>query len=120
MKLKSVLYIVIILSLFGCSNSDNDDTLFEKFQNPEADARPMVRWWWNDDRLEADEIKRELAVLKEAGIGGVEINPIAMLPQNDNLGVEAIEWGGKEWCKMVKIAAREAQKNGMIADLLVG
>ena len=120
MKLKSVLYLLIIIPFCACSNSHNDDALFEKFQHPDANARPMVRWWWNDDRLEAEEIKRELAVLKDAGIGGVEINPIAMLPENDNLGIEALEWGSPQWSEMVKTASLEAQKNGMIADLLVG
>ena len=78
MNLKPVIYFVFCISLFACKNSVNDGLLFEKFQSPDANARPMVRWWWNDDRIEAEEIRRELAVMKEAGIGGVEVNPIAM------------------------------------------
>ena len=120
MKIKTVLYLAFFISLIGCRNSVEDDSLFEKFQSPEANARPMVRWWWNDNRVEAEEIMRELAVLKKAGIGGVEINPIAMLPENDNLGVKALRWGGEEWSEMVKLACEEAKKSGMIADLLVG
>lgn len=120
MSLKSIVCTVFILLLFACKQKVNDDQLFAKFQNPDANARPMVRWWWNDDRIEIEEIKRELAVLKEAGIGGVEINPIAMLPENDNLGIKALEWGSPEWSKMVKTTSLEAQKNGMIVDLLVG
>ena len=38
--------------------------------------QPFVRWWWNGDKVEKDEITRELRLLKEAGIGSVEINPI--------------------------------------------
>jgi len=120
MSLKSIVNTLFILSLFACNREINNDELFNKFQHPDANARPMVRWWWNDDRLEAEEIKRELTVLKDAGIGGVEINPIAMLPENDNLGIEALEWGSPQWSEMVKTASLEAQKNGMIADLLVG
>ncbi len=120
MNLKLVIYFAFCISLFACRNSVNDGLLFEKFQTPDANARPMVRWWWNDDRLEAEEIRRELAVMKKAGIGGVEINPIAMLPENDNLGIKALRWGGPEWNEMVKIACEEAGEQGMIADLLVG
>jgi hypothetical protein len=120
MRLKSIVYPLLILFLLSCNQGAKNDELFNKFQNPDATARPMVRWWWNDDRLEVEEIKRELAVLKDAGIGGVEINPIAMLPENDNLGIKVLEWGSPEWSKMVKAASLEAQKNGMIVDLLVG
>ena len=120
MNLRPVICFAFCISLFACSNSVNDGLLFEKFQNPDANARPMVRWWWNDDRLEAEEIRRELGVMKKAGIGGVEINPIAMRPENDNLGIKALSWGGPEWCEMVQIACEEARKHGMIADLLVG
>ncbi len=51
--------------------------LYKQFQNPDSRYRPFVRWWWNGDRVEAEELVRELHLLKEAGIGGVEINPIS-------------------------------------------
>ena len=38
--------------------------------------RPWVRWWWNGDKVDTLELKRELLHLYEACIGGVEINPI--------------------------------------------
>ena len=92
--------------------------LFEKFQNPAADARPMVRWWWNGNAVEANEIKRELAVMKDAGIGGVEINSIAMPPGSNDTGAEQLQWAGKEWIGMVKVASKEAKELGMITDLI--
>ena len=50
---------------------------FRGFQNPPVNSRLFVRWWWNGNRLDKDEVLRELDVMKAAGIGGVEINPIA-------------------------------------------
>jgi len=120
MNLKPVVFFAFCIFLFACRNNVDDGLLFEKFQNPDANARPMVRWWWNDDRLEAEEIRRELAVMKKAGLGGVEINPIQMRTENDNLGIKALSWAGPEWCEMVQIACEEAREQGMIADLLVG
>ena len=50
--------------------------LYGLFRDPQSIYRPFVRWWWNGDKVEADELKRELHILKDAGIGGVEINPV--------------------------------------------
>ena len=41
-----------------------------------AQTKPFVRWWWNGDKVDTIELKRELRLLRDAGIGGVEINPI--------------------------------------------
>ncbi len=32
----------------------------------EASESPFVRWWWNGDKVEADELVRELRLLKDA------------------------------------------------------
>lgn len=58
------------------------ETLARGFENPPSEARPFVRWWWNDNLVEETEVLRELDLLKTAGIGGVEINPIAARENN--------------------------------------
>ena len=65
---------------------DDGDRLLSIFRNPPVTSKPFVRWWWNGDKLSAKEILRELDVMKEAGIGGVEINPIAF-PGGDDLSI---------------------------------
>jgi hypothetical protein len=114
------LIIWLCIFLASCISKKEENPLFEKFQNPETEARPMVRWWWNGNSVEADEIKRELAVMKEAGIGGVEINSIAMPPHAQKTEARPLQWAGKEWINMVKIASEEAKKLDMITDLIVG
>ena len=32
--------------------------LYKQFQNPDSRYRPFVRWWWNGDRVEAEELVR--------------------------------------------------------------
>ncbi len=119
-RFKAASLICFCLLIFGCQTQKEDTVLFEKFQNPAADARPMVRWWWNGNAVEADEIKRELAVMKEAGIGGVEINSIAMPPHAKKTDAKQLQWAGNEWINMVKVASLEAKELGMITDLIVG
>lgn len=97
-----------------------EDALYEGFRNPPAQARPFVRWWWNGNRITEAEILRELDLMKAAGIGGIEINPIAMPQESQPTSPEALEWLSPQWNRLVKVAVEGARERGMIADLIVG
>jgi len=117
-RLLLVLSVLLLLVFGGCQQSSED--LFEVFQEPPATARPFVRWWWNGSQVTEQEIQRELDVLKKAGIGGVEINPIAMPEDAVDIGAKPLVWLTPEWNHMVKVAADEARERGMITDMIVG
>ena len=115
------LFSVFILPFIGFTSSGKSpDLLFDKFVNPPASSSPFVRWWWNGNCINASEIKRELEVLHKAGIGGVEINPIAMPAEVPAAGLKPVTWLSKEWNDLVKLASTEARNRGMITDLIVG
>ena len=94
--------------------------LYEKFRQPSDSTRPFVRWWWNGDRLAKKEILRELDILKAAGIGGVEINPIRFPDNTDDLGIKSLEWLSDEWIDMLHTALVGAKEKGIICDMIVG
>src|SRR6202021_4038801 len=48
-------------------------TLKSNFENPPADSRPMMRWWWFGPAVEKPEILHELEQMKADGIGGAEL-----------------------------------------------
>ena len=121
--LSSFLLIAIVLLLCQCQPKEEILTceeLYHEFQQPASEYRPFVRWWWNGDKVEADELIRELRLLKEAGIGGVEINPIAFPSYCDSLGKPSLEWLSPEWIDMLKVCFDEADSLDMTCDLLVG
>ncbi len=91
-----------------------------RFAEPPAEVRPFVRWWWNGDRIEAGELVRELRLLKEAGIGGVEINPIETPYGADTTGTRALTLLSDEWIDLLKLTFDEAERLGMRCDLLLG
>lgn len=99
------------------------DPLYESFREPPARLRPFVRWWWNGSRVAEPEILRQLDVLKAAGVGGVEINTIAMrdgVPKEALAAFPVRPWLSPEWCAAVKAAAEGARERGMTADIIVG
>ena len=97
------------------------EELYQLFSKPESIYRPFVRWWWNGDKVEGAELKRELQVMKDAGIGGVEINPIKFPGRGtDDLGKKSLKWLSNEWIDMVKLASEEAKRLDMTSVLIVG
>ncbi|MDX9904670.1 MAG: glycosyl hydrolase, partial [Bacteroidales bacterium] len=92
------------------------------FCKPEAHLRPFVRWWWNGNKVEAGELVRELRLLKAAGIGGVEINPVQFPSRSpgDDMGKPSLQWLSDEWIKMVQVVFDETKRLGMTCDMIVG
>jgi hypothetical protein len=100
--------------------SDATSDLYEIFKNPASIYRPYVRWWWNGDKIERDELARELSVLKQAGIGGVEINPVKFPDRTNDLGKKSVQWLSPEWIDLLQFAFSEARSLDMTCDLIVG
>ena len=111
------LLLVLVPNTLGAGATE---ALYEGFRDPPAQARPFVRWWWNGNRITAEEIVRELDLMQAAGIGGIEINPIAMPQESHPNQPEALEWLSPQWNRLVKVAVDGARQRGMIADLIVG
>jgi hypothetical protein len=115
------------MSLLASSPSDPGlssagSGLYELFRDPAAGYRPFVRWWWNGNKVEPGELVRELRLLKAAGIGGVEINPVAFPSrfEGDDPGGPSLKWLSEEWSTMLGVAFEEAKRLGMSCDLIVG
>ncbi len=97
-------------------------SLYEIFHDPDLKYHPYVRWWWNGNKVEAAELVRELRLLRAAGIGGVEINPVEFPTryEGDDLGKPSVRWLSEEWIDLLKIVFEEAKSLGMVCDLIVG
>jgi hypothetical protein len=98
----------------------SEDDLYRLFKNPASNYRPFVRWWWNGNKIEKTELARELKILKDAGIGGVEINPISFPSNTEDMGIPSVEWLSNEWIDLLKFTLAEAKKLDMTCDLLAG
>ena len=89
-----VSFVPLLLSM-GCTPPE--DALYRTFKNPPAGARPFVRRWWYGDCVDEKEILREPDVMKNAGIGGVEINPIAVPSEAVQTVTACLAWFWKHY-----------------------
>ncbi len=111
---------IMLSPLLASCEKAYESSLYTSFLNPKAEAKPFFRWWWNGNRLSKEEIRRELNLMNNAGIGGIEINPIQMPEQAENMVGESCEWLSDEWIDFLEFTIEEAEKLGMITDLIVG
>lgn len=104
---------------FNC-NPVSGKSLYSSFQNPENIYRPFIRWWWDGDKIEKPELARELRLLKEADIGGIEINPIKFPAKTNDLGKHSVLWLSDEWIELLQFTFEQAKSLEMVCDLMVG
>ncbi|HEY4291137.1 MAG TPA: glycosyl hydrolase [Puia sp.] len=109
-------------SWYRTSDADeaSGDELYAAFKDPANTAKPSVRWWWNGLRVVKEELIRELDMLKEIGVGGVEINSIRFPDTSDPLGYKEMQWLSEEWVDLIQFAVTAAKERGMICDIIMG
>jgi hypothetical protein len=97
-----------------------DHVLYDAFKSPNGAARPFVRWWWNGGRINENELIRELDLLKEKGISGVEINPIAFPANNNPMDAAIHEWLSDGWLNLLQKTLAAAKARDITCDIIVG
>ena len=59
-----------------------DSDLYRRFTDPASTDRPFVRWWWNGDKVNADELRREwLDGAVSIGVCGATSTPAWLMQQ---------------------------------------
>lgn len=105
-----VLFGSLPLSLWGQTLSYQQ--IQQGFKNPPTQARPKVYWWWLNGNADTVRIKEELAAIRKAGVGGVDIFEIGVpAASNPNDMVKAgPPFMGQESLKTIEVAIREATR----------
>jgi hypothetical protein len=113
---------LILASLAGAFQIPNGiDTLRRDFLNPPDDSKIMMRWWWFGAAVTHAELERELRVMKNAGIGGVEIQPVYPLALDDaQTGTKNLRYLSPEFLDAVHFAAATARAMDMRVDITIG
>ncbi|MBQ8300511.1 MAG: hypothetical protein IJX57_00880, partial [Clostridia bacterium] len=78
-----------------------------EFKNPSEEYRSIPFWAWND-KMDKDEIKRQIKEMSHCGMGGF------FMHSRDGLETEYL---GDEWFECIRTAVEEAKKHSMKAWL---
>jgi hypothetical protein len=88
------------------------------FEQPPADARIMVRWWWFGPAVTTDELERELRTMKDGGIGGVEVQPVYPLElDNPEQGFRNLPYLSDGFLEALRFTGEKARELGLRFDL---
>ncbi|MCB1615106.1 MAG: hypothetical protein KDI30_03735 [Pseudomonadales bacterium] len=95
----------------------------EDWYDPPIAFRPYIRWWWPGNKVDREELLKELRVLHEAGFGGVEIQTLTIGMRKDFLEQHADEIyrvGTSAWFDHLRPVFKEAHNLGLKVDLTLG
>jgi hypothetical protein len=115
-----VTFLFLFCSSFLFSQS-YEDNLYQSFQNPPDDAKPMMRWWWFGAAVVKPELEKELRTMRDAGIGGVEIQPVYPLMLDDtSKGINNLPYLSPGFLDAVTFANQTARSLGLRVDITLG
>ncbi len=107
--------------LSDASGNLDISALQDSFRNPPEDSKIMVRWWWFGPAVTTEELDRELHQMKDAGIGGFEVQPVYPLTLDDpSKGLINLRYLSPEFLAAVSSTARTAHELGLRMDMTMG
>lgn len=81
----------------------------------------MMRWWWFGPAVTKPQLERELRLMRDGGIGGVEIQAVYPLaPDSATAGVRNLPFLSDEFIDALRFASTTARDLGMRVDLTLG
>ncbi len=123
MKIK-ILTVTAFIALASCASPREEgsdvpqyETLRSGFAVPEGTARAKVYWWWLNGYTDSVRLKQELQVIKEVGLGGVDIFEIGFRPEGELPAGPAFL--SEASLKTIAFAVREASTLGLEVGLNV-
>jgi hypothetical protein len=82
-----------------------------------AETKPWTRWWWHGSAVDRGSLSAQLEVLRDAGLGGVEITPIYGVRGEE---AQFIQYLSQDWMRMLEHTLREAERFGLGVDMATG
>jgi hypothetical protein len=105
----------------GAAPAGEAAKLKDLFLHPPQSSQPMTRWWWFGGAATPEEITRELTLMSESGLRGVELQPVYPLEVDDpKRGIRNIRYFSSEWYELLRHTVRETRRLGMQFDLTLG
>lgn len=92
-----------------------------RLQSPAREARVNTRWWWYGGAVEKREVRRQLEAMRDAGIGGVEIQFLYPLDFDDaSVGQRHTDYFSPEFFDILDFTLACAKEMDIDVDLTLG
>jgi alpha-L-rhamnosidase len=119
--LLSALVAGLALIQTGVPPATGIEEIQRRFQEPPADSRIMMRWWWFGPAATRDELDAEMRRMKEGGIGGFEVATVYPLAVDDpGHGFHNYPYLSAEFLDRIGFTSRRAHELGLRMDLTIG
>jgi hypothetical protein len=105
----------------GAQPGTGIDEVQRRFQEPPADSRIMMRWWWFGPSQTRDELDAEMRRMKDGGIGGFEVATVYPLAVDDaTRALRNYPYLSAEFLDRIAFTSRRARELGLRMDLTIG
>lgn len=92
-----------------------------RMKSPAREARVNTRWWWYGGAVEEGEVRRQLEAMRDAGIGGVEIQFIYPLDFDDPSAAQVhTDFFSPQFFKILDFTLSCAKELDIDVDLTLG
>ena len=116
-----VVFLVSVAARQAPLNAVSAAQLREAFTYPPDDTRIMMRWWWFGTAVTEPELAREMRVMKEAGIGGIEVQPVYPVALNDPAHqFTNLPYLSNEFLDRLRFTSQQARELGLRVDITLG
>lgn len=90
-------------------------------KNPPEGAKGYTRWWWYGCAVTKEGIKRQLQEIKDAGMGGVEIQILYPISRDDKSdGIINIPYFSPEFFDIIDFTANACNELDLMLDFTLG
>lgn len=79
--------------------------------------KPWTRWWWMGNAVNDNDLTRQMELLSDANLGGVEITPIYGVGGYED---QFIDYLSPEWMERLKHAVSEGKRLNIGIDMATG
>jgi hypothetical protein len=101
--------------------SQTVDNIEAQFKNPPDDSRIMMRWWWFGPSVTKARLEHEMSLMKEGGIGGIEVQPVYPVALDDPAaGIKTLPYLSDEFIAALRFTSDKARELGLRFDLTLG
>jgi len=91
------------------------------FEHPPDETRILMRWWWFGPAVAQSELEREMRLMKAAGIGGFEVQPVYPLTSDDRAErARNLRYLSPEFLEALRFTGETARGLGLRMDLTLG